>query len=207
MKILELFSGTESFSKVARARGHECFTIDIDKQFNPDLCKDILEIDVKEILMLFKPEVIWASPPCQTFSIASVSTHWDNHIPKSDKCKEAMKMIAKVLELIVLLKPKYYVIENPMGMLRKMPIYEILNKDKVTYCQYGDERMKPTDLFHNIPNFNPKCCKNGDSCHVAAPRGSKTGTQGLKGSVDRSKIPEALCLEIIKLIEKGVKSD
>ena len=28
MKVLELFSGTESFSKVARKRGHQTFTID-----------------------------------------------------------------------------------------------------------------------------------------------------------------------------------
>ena len=34
-----------------------------------------------------------------------------------------------------------------------------------------------------------------------SPRGSKTGTQGLKGNYERSKIPEALCLEIIKATE------
>jgi len=32
MKILELFSGTESFSKVARERGHVVFTVDNDKE-------------------------------------------------------------------------------------------------------------------------------------------------------------------------------
>ena len=64
----------------------------------------------------------------------------------------------------------------------------------VTYCQYGDERMKPTDIWtnHPAPCFKPRC-KNGDPCHVSAPRGARTGTQGLKGSKERSVIPEELC--------------
>ena len=33
-------------------------------------------------------------------------------------------------------------------------------------------------------------CHNGDTCHEAAPRGSKTGTQGIKGAIDRGVIPE-----------------
>ena len=51
------------------------------------------------------------------------------------------------------------------------------------------------------PNFkNP--CSNGDSCHIAAPRGSKTGTQGLKGSVERSRIPDKFCDYIVEISEK-----
>lgn len=64
-------------------------------------------------------------------------------------------------------------------------------------CQYGDIRMKPTDIWtnHPDPQFKPMC-HNGDPCHQPAPRGSKTGTQGLKGAVERSVIPEKLCLHI-----------
>ena len=56
MKVLELFSGTESFSKECRERGHECFTVDNDKQFNPDLCIDIMEL--KPEMIPFKPDII-----------------------------------------------------------------------------------------------------------------------------------------------------
>ena len=71
-----------------------------------------------------------------------------------------------------------------------------------TYCKYGDERMKPTDIWTNHPNpkFKPMC-KNGDPCHVAAPRGSKTGTQGLKGAAARAVIPHALCEHIAEICE------
>ena len=73
----------------------------------------------------------------------------------------------------------------------------------VTYCQYGDNRMKPTDIWTNHPNpkFKPMC-KNGQPCHVSAPRGSKTGIQGLKGSVLRSIIPRELCEHIVTISEE-----
>ena len=72
----------------------------------------------------------------------------------------------------------------------------------VTYCQYGDKRMKPTDIWTNHPNpcFKPPC-KNGDPCHVPAPRGSQTGTQGLENSIEKAKIPKELCYHIVDICE------
>lgn len=74
----------------------------------------------------------------------------------------------------------------------------------VTYCKYGDTRMKPTDIWtnHRNPQFLPMC-HNGDPCHVSAPRGAKTGTQGLKGSKERSVIPPKLCEHIVDICERG----
>lgn len=77
-------------------------------------------------------------------------------------------------------------------------------------CQYEQDkpvsqrRMKPTDIFTNHPNpkFKPPC-KNGDPCHVAAPRGSRTGTQGIKGSILRSVIPHDLCYHIATICEEA----
>lgn len=64
--------------------------------------------------------------------------------------------------------------------------------------------MKPTDIWTNDLEWRPRpMCKNGDTCHVAAPRGSKTGTQGRAGSYERSKVPIALGTEIIKGLESA----
>lgn len=79
-----------------------------------------------------------------------------------------------------------------------------LRRFTVTYCQYGDTRMKPTDIWtnHPAPEFRPPC-HNGDPCHIPAPRGAKTGTQGLSGSKERSRIPPALCEHIVHICETG----
>lgn len=108
-----------------------------------------------------------------------------------------------VLKLIEELQPKYYFIENTRGGMRKMEWMKGLSRCTVTYCQYGDNRMKPTDIWtnHPDPKFLPMC-HNGDSCHVAAPRGSKTGTQGLKGARERSVIPQKLCDHIVDICEE-----
>ena len=203
MRILELFSGTASFSNIAKAEGHKVFTIDFDKKFNPDLCIDILEFDVSMLPLEFQtPDVIWASPPCTTFSVASISTHWKGgknaYIPKSEASKIGLKILEKTKEIIKELNPTFYIIENPRGVMRKfMPE---TNRQTVTYCQYGDTRKKPTDLWTNF-NFIGRRCKNGDRCHVSAPRGSKTGTQGLKDAKERSIIPSKLCIEILSKAE------
>ena len=155
-----------------------------------------------------KPDVIWASPDYTTYSIAGISHHRrkinNNLEPISEYAKFCDKTNKHMLELIKELKPKYYFIENPRGGLRKMDFMKELPRYTITYCQYGDKRMKPTDIWTNHPNpkFKPMC-KNGDTCHESSPRGSHTGgTQGLKNAKERSRIPEELCRHIVKICEE-----
>ena len=77
MKVLELFAGTRSIGKAFEAAGHEVFSVEWDKKFeNIDLYKDISELTAAEVIEKFgKPDVIWASPDCATFSIAAISHH------------------------------------------------------------------------------------------------------------------------------------
>lgn len=209
MKILELFAGTRSIGKSFEKRGHDVFSVEWNKDFdNIDLYDDINNVTASDIIKLFgKPDVIWASPDCTTYSIAAISHHrkkdeTGNLTPISDYAKFCDKTNKHVLELIRELNPKYFFIENPRGGLRKMDFMREIPRFTITYCQYGDSRMKPTDIWTNHPNPNFKpMCKNGDKCHESAPRGSKTGTQGLKGAKARSVIPEKLCEHIAKISE------
>lgn len=208
MKLLELFAGTCSISNVFKEHGHEVFTIDWDKQHeNIDWYTDIRQVQSNDILERFgRPSIIWASPDCTTYSIAAISHHRTKLdsgylIPKSPYAALCDAVNIHMLKLIKELDPLYFFIENPMGGFRKMEFIKDIPRYTVTYCQYGDHsRMKPTDLFTNHPNpqFRPMC-KNGDPCHISAKRGSKTGTQGLKNKIERSRIPTDLCEHILNI--------
>tara|TARA_R100000479_G_C6333166_1_gene182304 strand:- start:37 stop:708 length:672 start_codon:yes stop_codon:yes gene_type:complete len=220
MKVLELFAGSRSFSKVAKEMGMQTFTTDIKDFEKIDLVIDILELD-NDLLMkkLFEKgldniDCVWASPPCTYFSVASIGHHWHkDHTPKTEQAKHGVKIIKKTLDIINFLKPDYYFIENPRGKLRKLDVVKGIPRTTVTYCQYGDTRMKPTDIWSNfifkeqtllsdnnkLQGWKPRpMCKNGMPCHESAPRGSKTGTQGLKGNYERSIVPYKLCKEILE---------
>lgn len=212
MIVLELFAGTRSIGKAFERRGHKVYSVEWDKDFEDiDLYADIGTLSAQDLIKLCggRPNVIWASPDCTTYSVAGISHHrrrdliTGNLNPISEYAKFCDKVNQHVLDLIHELKPKYWFIENPRGCFRKMDFIKELPRYTITYCQYGDTRMKPTDIFTNYPdpNFKPMC-HNGDSCHQSAPRGSQTGTQGIKGSKDRSRIPDQFCDYIVKICER-----
>ena len=200
MKILELFAGSRSIGKEAEKLNFNVFSTDINNFDKIDYVVNILNFDYSKVP--FNPDIIWASPPCTGFSVAALGHHWTGgknaYIPKTETAKLGIELAKKTIEIINHFQPKYLFIENPRGLLRKMDFMDNFIRHTVTYCQYGDNRMKPTDIWTNSTIWTPKkACKNGDNCHIAAPRGSRTGTQGLKGSYERSKIPELLCKEIL----------
>jgi hypothetical protein len=200
MNLLELFAGSRSVGQVAEELGFQVYSSDINAFDKINYAVNILEFDYKKVP--FKPDVIWASPPCTGFSVAAIGHHWSGgkeaYIPKTETAKLGIELVKKTLEIINYYNPKYWFIENPRGVLRKLPVVKGLKKHTVTYCQYGDERMKPTDIWTNSNVWISRpMCKNGDSCHVSAPRGSRTGTQGRANAYERSKIPYELCKEIL----------
>lgn len=212
MRVLELFAGTRSISKAFEARGHETFCIDWSRDLEGiDWYADIGRITVQDILDRFgRPDVIWMSPDCTTFSIAAIGHHrrkdlvTGNLDPVSEYAAFCDKVDQHAIDLMMGLGPRYWFIENPRGGMRKMAWMQGLPRYTVTYCQYGDIRMKPTDIWtnHPDPKFLP-ACRNGDPCHEAAPRGSQTGTQRIRGSMERSRIPPLLCQHIVDICEGG----
>ena len=171
---------------------------------------DIGELTAEMILEKFgRPDVIWCGFDCTTFSIAAISHHRTKNPvtgsldPKSDYAKKCDEVNKHCLKLIEELKPMCYFIENPMGGMRKMDYMQPIPRYLITYCQYGFNYRKATDIFtnHPDPHFRPPC-KNGDPCHEKAPRGSKTGLQGIKDKALRSAYPQQLCEHIVDICEE-----
>lgn len=214
MKVLDLFCGTKSISNAFAARGHEVYTVDWDKRFNPTLCADIGTLTAQDIIKLCGgvPDVIWASPDCTTYSMQAIRHHrrrdQNNELrPVSDYAKKCDAYNVHLRDLIEELKPRVWFIENPRAAMRKMWFMQGLPRYTVTYCKYGEKRMKPTDIWtnHPDPQFIPPC-KNGDPCHEPAPRGSQTGTQSLSSAqrIEKARIPKALCEHIVNICESEV---
>jgi hypothetical protein len=214
MKILELFAGSRSIGKAAESLGHQVCSVDWQSFEGIDMVMDIKDLNID--MLPFIPDMVWAAPDCTTYSIAAISHHRNGTQPKSDyaiKCDmvniHVMNLINGLLELNPNLK---WFIENPRGMMRKMPWMIGLPRITIWYCQYSKDelRAKPTDIWSNhiyslfnIDGWIPKtqCHNDNEHCHhEKAPRGSKTGTQGLSGSYERSMYPKQLCIDVINSI-------
>ena len=213
MRLLELFSGTCSVSKEAERRGYEVRNIDIVG--NPTYKQDILTWDYKTDLGDWKPDIIWASFPCEEFSPMKRVGHRTRDLEKG------RSLMLRALEIIEEIKPKVFILENPVGLARHQPELKALPfRHTVTYCHYGRDYKKPTDLFCNIP-LNLKYCKRdcgkivpGTRSHIgrigfgkrvngAAPSLVNTNGHGVNVTATKSiqSIPTSLISSILDQIQ------
>ena len=202
LRVLELFAGSCSIGKVAQRMGLHVKSVDIMPYAGVDTVGDLLAMKVRRFAD-WDPDIIWASPPCTAFSVASIGRHWGGgrraYQPKSATAYQGLALVRRTQEIIEACPGAVWFMENPRGVLRKLPIMQGFGiHHTVSYCTYGDTRMKPTDIWTNCHVWQPKpMCRNGAGCHEAAPRGSRTGTQGLKGAHQRAVIPAALCEAVL----------
>jgi len=210
---VELFSGTGTIAETFRRRGHDVLTIDADPEHEADRHLDVLDMTTLDITSEFGiPEVIWASPPCQRFSVAQIGNNWTKRgyrlHPKNEESQRAIDIVKKTLHLIDCFEGVIYFIENPRGILRKMPVMRGRPRKTITYCQYQTDvpperrQQKPTDIWTNCTPWRPRpACRKNARCHERAPRGSKKGVQGQCDAVERGQIPAELCEDIVTACE------
>jgi hypothetical protein len=202
MRILELFCGTKSISKVfAGERGWDVVSVDIDSRFNPDIITDILTWDYKDIYNPGDFDVVWASPPCRTFStlrrtcVGRIGYSLTKEIIERDIHEIGLPLVRKAEEIIAYLKPRVWYMENP---------YEGRLKDFITikpivasYCMYGFPYRKHTAIWTNSTTFAPMRCGHKGR-HEA-----RIGMFDSSTKLQRYAIPPELCRAIADDVEKS----
>ena len=200
--MVSLWSGTGSQHKAWEDDGWQIVSCDISPSFDPTFLMDILELTpdlIRQRIGDESPSWIWASVDCSTFSHCSSVQHYDRYLePITDKARYMMSRLEHTLNIIQDLDPLFWIIENPVGKMRELPVMRQFPRHTVTYCQYEEYHpQKPTDLFGQVPaGWYPKSCESARwakerKCHPRSPRDSRTGTQA-KNSVEAGMIPYGL---------------
>ncbi len=170
IRVLELFSGTHSVGKVCKELGFEVTSLDLS---NADINCDILSWNYKEAFEVGHFDIIWASPPCTSFSKIQIMNTGQSTHPNKEQVleriqREGLPILNKTLEIIDYLKPKWYFIENPSTGSMKNYIREEFAHFfyDIDYCRYSDfGYKKPTriwvnQLYKQESNFEPLKCQN-----------------------------------------------
>lgn len=199
--ILDLFCGTKSWSKPFEGK-NSIISVDIKHEFNPTLCRDILNwnyiADIDK-LGFNKIDIIFASPPCNLY-FTPIKTPSGIRVFTEEEFNTSKQLVDKTIEIMEHFKPKFYLIENPKGKMRYMYPF-IFHKMFKTfdYCMYGLPYKKPTDLWTNI-EIEPKRCNHKK--HEQAIRAHSWSEESyykrtdMKRSVHRGRIAPELSKEI-----------
>ena len=219
-QLLELFAGTRSIGKAFEKVGWQVYSVDTDEKLTDCHHADAYAF-LKQPLIGF--DAIWLSPMCTTYSKAGLRFHrtFDPETgrvtaPVSDYAKQCDALNAEMvadLNRIIRNTDKVVLMENPRGNLRVMPFMQDLQLERstVTYSSYGDTRLKPTDIWHNIPmTFRPQDKQTG-GLHTpnrtmnwdgTITYGSTARTHGMR---ERSVIPAELCDDIARQVDQYVR--
>ena len=175
-KILELFCGTKSFSKVINA---PCVSVDIDPKMKPDILSDIMDLDYKSLWTPGEFHYIHASPPCTDYS--KINHAHPNKVLRIDYFNSIVK---RTIDIINYLKPKYWTMENPQtGTLKDQPFMKELDLPyfDIDYCRFGYPYRKRTRFWSNIPYDNTFCLGKGECPGMDGNRHKKSCGNGRYG--------------------------
>tara|TARA_R110001599_G_scaffold340685_1_gene561230 strand:- start:1439 stop:2065 length:627 start_codon:yes stop_codon:yes gene_type:complete len=201
MRVLELFSGTGSISKICDELDWECVSVDINDNYDtPTIMTDVMTWNYKEDFPTGYFDLITASPPCHTFS--QLRRSWigkklkyfgDVIVTKEmldkDMIDTGVPILLKAREIIDFYKPKSFWIENPKSSKMKDFITDLPYGD-TAYCQYGYSYQKNTRFWNNFDFKGKKCNHKKHSIAVGQ------GTHGLS-LADKYSLPPELVRELL----------
>lgn len=165
-RLLELFCGTKSVGKIFEQDGYEVVSLDYNPEFDATHTADLLTWDYKQ----YSPDyfnVIWASPDCTTWSLASggqYRTKVDIYGVKNEKYEKSVignNLVLRVIEILKYFKNTSWFIENPRGLMQHFPpLIDFItetnsSKTLVYYGNYNDWGYpKATNIWSNLKLWN-----------------------------------------------------
>jgi site-specific DNA-cytosine methylase len=159
LRALDLFSGTGSITKAFRNSGHDCDSLDMDPRFAPTFCTNVLTWDYTA-LPRGHYDAIWASCPCEQYSIARSNARAPRDLALADA------LVQRTLEIIDWFHPKAWFLENPAGSLlwRRFQFPRVV---QTSYCSYNNF---PYRTRAQRPTFGTSYCATRVAEQVSAPR-------------------------------------
>lgn len=138
--VIDLCGGTGSWSKPYKDAGYDVRLITLP------------EYDVRTYEPPENVYGILAAPPCTEFS--SSGARWFAEKDKNGRTLESMGILVAVLEIIARSNPEFWVLENPIGRIRRWMHNPTMTFDP---CDFGDPYTKRTHLWgrFNLPEKNP----------------------------------------------------
>ena len=208
MRLIELFSGTKSVSKVAKTLGWETVSLDLDPKHSPDLCMDILLFDETQYPKDYF-DFVWASPDCRAYSIARQNAK----IPREEAMQASDPLLKKTRQIIDYFGCAWC-IENPaFSYIWKREVAAGLLENSVitSYCSFeGYAYRKHTRLACNFPLVLPKCPGKGLCPKMIGSKHIEHAQRGRGGIISKNQtrdqlhsIPPALCESILKQVNVG----
>ena len=207
-KLLDMFTGTGSVARVAEDLGYEVHTLDMDHRCKPDICVNILEFDYRSAFIPGYFDVVFASPPCDTFSAArrsNIGRKVKGEIMTAetllrDTLNLGVPILRKCQEIIEYLQPKTYFIENPFT--GSMKNYIDSTPAVYDYCMYGFGYKKSTAIWSNVELQGCRCDRshliNGrHRCTAIGTSKSQQGQGGGGSKHGRYAIPRDLIQELL----------
>jgi hypothetical protein len=210
MLLLELFSGTGSVGKPWREADNAVISVDIDGRAGAEIVGDILQLPYQDLPV---PDVIWASVPCEAYSIARSKAKTPRNFELADSL--AAKTWQIIQYFLQLNGELLFFIENPdTSLLWKREVAaEFLPQVRLDYCQYGTQYRKRTRIATNAlwtprPLCDPKTCPAcvGGKHIMSAQKGPSRGNDFQLDSCSTDQLhalPSELCEEILRVCVRG----
>jgi hypothetical protein len=185
--------------------GHEVDSLDLDPRFGPTFNANVMDWDFRA-LPPGRYDVIWASVPCENYSIARSNAHAPRDLVMADS------LVRRTVEILDYFQPRAYFIENPAGSL----LWQRFTWPRVvqtSYCAYDFPYRKHTSVATNLLDFflrdpcgGPGVCAQmiGTRHKAHAQKGGGGSSNAYHSTDDLHRIPPGLCEDVVRWCEAAL---